>query len=231
LANGDPERIRDRCTCFDLSITPTLQPDVTGLIEDLRLKDGMAISAPVKCGFTHLHTEGLHHLNGLFFTVTPTLLNMLKIDTYVRFLALTYRQEVMNCKPQWVETPPKVYTHEGVMKNIVRINISLLIILLCVFAFHKPSLALSCGRFDYPKFDGPDLQYAGGFNPQVGFGGFGGGACRADRTPVIFVHGNGDWAINWDSPITGSVKITLRPPAPPIRNSSHGIIMIASSSE
>ena len=118
LSNGDLESIRDRCTCFDLSITPTLQPDMTGLNEDLRLKDGMAISAPVRCGFMHLHTEGLHHLNGLAFTVTPTLLNMLKIDTYVRCLALTYRQEVMNCKPRWAETTPKVYAHEGMMKNI-----------------------------------------------------------------------------------------------------------------
>lgn len=92
------------------------------------------------------------------------------------------------------------------MRNIVRINLSLLMIFLCVFVFHKPLQALSCGKFDYPKCDGPDLQYAGGFSPQVGFGGFGGGACRAVRTPVIFIHGNGDWAINWDSPITGSVK-------------------------
>jgi len=97
------------------------------------------------------------------------------------------------------------------VKNIVRINLFFLIILLCVFAFHTPLLALSCGKFDYPKCDGPDLQYAGGFNPQVGFGGFGGGACRADRTPVIFIHGNGDWAINWDSPITGSVKNYIVP--------------------
>jgi len=78
--------------------------------------------------------------------------------------------------------------------------------------FYRHGLALSCGKFDYPKCDGPDLQYAGGFNPQVGFGGFGGGACRAGRTPVVFIHGNGDSAINWDSPITGSVK-NYAPPA------------------
>jgi hypothetical protein len=57
------------------------------------------------------------------------------------------------------------------MKTVVRIQLSIWIILLCVFAFHKPLLALSCGKFDYPKCDGPALQYAGGFHPQVGFGG------------------------------------------------------------
>lgn len=98
------------------------------------------------------------------------------------------------------------------MKTVFRIQLSVWIVLLCVFAFHRHGLALSCGKFDYPKCDGPDLQYAGGFNPQVGFGGFGGGACRAGRTPVIFIHGNGDSAINWDSPITGSVK-NYAPPA------------------
>ena len=40
-----------------------------------------------------------------------------------------------------------------------------------------------------------DPQYAGGFSPTVGFGGFGGAAgCTVTRTPVIFVHGNTDWA-------------------------------------
>jgi pimeloyl-ACP methyl ester carboxylesterase len=62
------------------------------------------------------------------------------------------------------------------------------------------------------KCDGPLLQYAGGFDPQAGFGGFGGGACSAVRTPVVFLHGNGDWAINWDSPVTGPVK-GFTPPA------------------
>ena len=98
------------------------------------------------------------------------------------------------------------------MKTVFRIQLSVWIVLLCVLAFHRHGLALSCGKFDYPKCDGPDLQYAGGFNPQVGFGGFGGGACRAGRTPVVFIHGNGDSAINWDSPITGSVK-NYTPPA------------------
>lgn len=32
------------------------------------------------------------------------------------------------------------------------------------------------------------------------YGGFGGGACAAARTPVVFVHGNGDEARNWNYP-------------------------------
>lgn len=95
---------------------------------------------------------------------------------------------------------------ESMMKNVISINISFWMIVFCVLAFSESGQALSCGTFDYPKCKGPDSQYAGGFNPQVGFGGFGGGACRAGRTPVIFIHGNGDRATSWDSPITGSVK-------------------------
>ena len=97
------------------------------------------------------------------------------------------------------------------MKNAVCIRLSALAILLWVFS-HGPALALSCGAFAYPKCGGPVIQYDGGFDPKVGFGGFGGGACKAVRTPVVFIHGNGDWAINWDSPVTGSVK-HFSPPA------------------
>lgn len=72
--------------------------------------------------------------------------------------------------------------------------------------------ALECGDFSFPKCSGPDVQYAGGFNPQLGYGGFGGGDCIASKTPVIFIHGNGDRAINWDSPVTGAVE-DYPPPA------------------
>lgn len=98
------------------------------------------------------------------------------------------------------------------MNNVVRINIVMLMILFCVSVFHSSAHALSCGKFNYPKCSGPDLQYSGGFDPQVGFGGFGGGICSAQRAPVVFIHGNGDRAINWDSPVTGSVK-NFSPPA------------------
>lgn len=90
--------------------------------------------------------------------------------------------------------------HEDVMIRAGRFHIVSLIVILCVLICDNAVMALSCGNFKYPKCDGPDLQYAGGFNPQVGFGGFGGGACRAVRTPVILIHGNGDRATNWDSP-------------------------------
>jgi hypothetical protein len=39
--------------------------------------------------------------------------------------------------------------------------------------------------------NGPANQFAGGFAPSnAALGGFGGGACVASRTPVVFVHGN-----------------------------------------
>ncbi len=91
------------------------------------------------------------------------------------------------------------------MKKAARIRLTVLAVLFFVF-FPEAVLALSCGKFEYPRCDGPLLQYAGGFDPKAGFGGFGGGSCSAVRTPVVFIHGNGDWAINWDSPITDAVK-------------------------
>jgi pimeloyl-ACP methyl ester carboxylesterase len=60
--------------------------------------------------------------------------------------------------------------------------------------------ALDCQRFDYPHCTGPANQFAGGFAPADVAGGFGGGDCRAKRTPVVFIHGNGDSAIDWDAP-------------------------------
>lgn len=61
--------------------------------------------------------------------------------------------------------------------------------------------ALDCGDFSFPKCRGPEAQYAGGFEPRSGDGGFGGGVCKATKTPIVFVHGNGDRAINWDAPV------------------------------
>ncbi len=53
---------------------------------------------------------------------------------------------------------------------------------------------------------GAENQFAGGFAPSnVPFGGFGGGACTASRTPIVFVHGNGDEARNWDYPAASGV--------------------------
>lgn len=61
--------------------------------------------------------------------------------------------------------------------------------------------ALNCGSNNGWVCLGTSSQYAGGFSPGVGYGGFGGAsACSATKTPVIFLHGNGDQAISWDLP-------------------------------
>jgi pimeloyl-ACP methyl ester carboxylesterase len=60
--------------------------------------------------------------------------------------------------------------------------------------------ALTCGANSGFVCQGTQTQYAGGFSPGVGYGGFGGGACTATKTPVIFIHGNGDNAISLDMP-------------------------------
>lgn len=60
--------------------------------------------------------------------------------------------------------------------------------------------ALDCGSNNGYACQGTATQYAGGFSPGVGSGGFGGGTCTATRTPVIFIHGNGDSAISFDLP-------------------------------
>lgn len=64
--------------------------------------------------------------------------------------------------------------------------------------------ALSCGPTDGRICQGTASQFAGGFAPGVGHGGFGGGSCTASKTPVVFVHGNADSAISFDAP-PGSV--------------------------
>jgi pimeloyl-ACP methyl ester carboxylesterase len=60
--------------------------------------------------------------------------------------------------------------------------------------------AVTCGTYSKGFCSGEANQYAGGFNPGTGFGGFGGGKCKATKTPVIFIHGNGDNATSWDAP-------------------------------
>jgi pimeloyl-ACP methyl ester carboxylesterase len=77
--------------------------------------------------------------------------------------------------------------------------------------FPATAQALECGGFTFPKCSGEDLQYGGTFDPKVGHGGFGGGTCRATKTPVVFIHGNGDRAINWASPVVGRVERYVPP--------------------
>ncbi|MEM7586155.1 MAG: lipase [Acidobacteriota bacterium] len=55
-------------------------------------------------------------------------------------------------------------------------------------------------------FNGGSNQFAGGFAPSnAAWGGFGGGSCTASRTPVIFIHGNGDQAKSFDAPTSTGV--------------------------
>ncbi|MEM9553424.1 MAG: lipase [Acidobacteriota bacterium] len=62
--------------------------------------------------------------------------------------------------------------------------------------------AASAAALDY---QGSSSQFGGGFAPSVGYGGFGGGSCSVDRVPVVFIHGNGDEARNWDFPSSTGV--------------------------
>ena len=55
-------------------------------------------------------------------------------------------------------------------------------------------------------YTGGANQFAGGFSPSnAPYGGFGGGSCTASRVPVVFFHGNGDEAKNWDYPSSTGV--------------------------
>jgi pimeloyl-ACP methyl ester carboxylesterase len=87
------------------------------------------------------------------------------------------------------------------MKWILKQAISLSLLLSMLFV-SQAAFAVDCGFYDGKYCNGVAFQYGGGFNPNGGeYGGFGGAAnCIATRTPVIFVHGNGDNATSWDSP-------------------------------
>jgi hypothetical protein len=55
-------------------------------------------------------------------------------------------------------------------------------------------------------YTGGSNQFAGGFSPSnAPYGGFGGGSCTATHTPIVFLHGNGDEAKNWDYPSSTGV--------------------------
>jgi pimeloyl-ACP methyl ester carboxylesterase len=57
------------------------------------------------------------------------------------------------------------------------------------------------------SYDGNTNQFTGGFTPRnAPYGGFGGGNCSCSKTPVIFIHGNGDEARNWDFPASTGVS-------------------------
>ncbi len=67
--------------------------------------------------------------------------------------------------------------------------------------FSNTSHALQCGNSNgnFLPCDGSQNQFAGSFFALSGFGGFGGGNCSTTKTPVIYIHGNGDHAINFDA--------------------------------
>lgn len=69
---------------------------------------------------------------------------------------------------------------------------------------------LTCGTFEFPSCQEPDDQFDAAFDPGT-TDGFGGGTCEVTRTPVVFIHGNADRSVNWDSAITGPVG-TSPPP-------------------
>jgi hypothetical protein len=82
--------------------------------------------------------------------------------------------------------------------------------LLGALTVSTPAQALECGVANGSRC-ASTTQYAGGFSPGVGFGGFGGGTCTATKTPVVFVHGNADNAISWDG-ATSQVPGYIKPP-------------------
>jgi pimeloyl-ACP methyl ester carboxylesterase len=68
-------------------------------------------------------------------------------------------------------------------------------------------LALASGPAAALDYQGAENQFGGSFAPaNAPYGGFGGAAaCSASRTPVVFLHGNGDEARNWDYPASTGV--------------------------
>lgn len=82
-------------------------------------------------------------------------------------------------------------------RNIRRVAMTCLALAAC---WTGTAAALECGVNNGYTCQGTQNQYAGGFNPGVGYGGFGGGTCTATKTPVVFIHGNGDNAISFDMP-------------------------------
>lgn len=87
------------------------------------------------------------------------------------------------------------------MKRLLKWTLPLTLFLSMLFS-SQPAFAVNCGFYDGKFCNGIAFQYGGGFKPNVGeYGGFGGASnCVASRTPVVFVHGNGDNATSWDSP-------------------------------
>ena len=92
------------------------------------------------------------------------------------------------------------------LSSMFSIALSTVLLFSTLLAAPDVHAALNCGADNAYTCQGTATQYAGGFSPGVGSGGFGGGTCMATRTPVVFIHGNGDSAISFDmppSPVSG----------------------------
>jgi pimeloyl-ACP methyl ester carboxylesterase len=83
------------------------------------------------------------------------------------------------------------------MKSVT-VRLSLIVLAAFITIAAVPAAALT--------YTGGADQFAGGFSPSnAPYGGFGGGSCTATRTPIVFLHGNGDEAKNWDYPSSTGV--------------------------
>lgn len=80
---------------------------------------------------------------------------------------------------------------------VLRTSVLTTAVLLAVLLLAPAAIALD--------YQGGANQFAGGFSPYAPWGGFGGGSCTASKTPVVFLHGNGDEAKNWDAPTSTGV--------------------------
>ncbi len=108
-----------------------------------------------------------------------------------------------------IRDPILVFSRDA--RGVLRRFAAVLVLGLC---WSGSAVALECGGNNGYMCQGTQDQYAGGFNPGVGHGGFGGGNCTATRTPVVFIHGNGDSALSFDMP-PGAVSGHTRPSRSP----------------
>lgn len=81
------------------------------------------------------------------------------------------------------------------MGNII---LSLVLALFSLFYFSKVN-AVECNNHNGFICDDNAFQFDASFTQaeQYPYGGFGGGNCTATKTPIIFLHGNGDNALSW----------------------------------
>ncbi len=128
--------------------------------------------------------------------------NVLRFNRPVLFALTTFRRKQVAC------SSIRLWRWSPVFPVFLLLASCLCIALL---AAPRAAQAVTCGAYEKGFCNGTDYQYAGGFDPHTGFGGFGGGDCTAVKTPVIFIHGNGDNATSWDAP-PGNVTGFATPP-------------------